>query len=751
MRQNNPIVKDVVLLGGGHAHVIVIRKWGMQPIPGVRLTLVSEDSLTPYSGMLPGLIAGHYSVTQSNIDLARLCQWAGTRFVVDRALGVDANTNIIQFEQRPDIGFDYLSIDTGGAPRLDNVSGARQFTIPVKPVHQFYHRWQQIQQRAMTSERSLKIAVVGAGAGGFEILMAMHHGLQREVGDDDHEFHWIIRDHALVDFPDRVKRIALANCLRKNIQCHNGFSVIRVESGMLHSASGQRLEVDEILWCTEAQAPDWPVKSGLRCQKDGFIEINDSLQSISHSNVFAAGDVAVQINHPRPRAGVFAVRQGPVLFENLQKACLGKSLGIHRPQNKFLTILTFGDQSAIACKGRISVNGKWVWNWKHWIDQRFMDRFNKLPPMPLMKPGALPDSLISEPERLDHQSTMRCGGCGAKIPGDVLSRVIDNISVVERPDMIAGLSTRDDVAVIDPSNRLLAQSVDQIRSMVDDPWIFGRIATIHALSDLYAAGAIPQSAMVLAGLPHASDKVIERDLGQIMNGIAWELNAANCALSGGHTSESAELSIGMVVNGYPQAGAGIPNTLEAANATEQVVIITKAIGIGVVMAANMRAEADSETVQHGINTMLLSNAQASEILLRHGVTAMTDVTGFGIAGHLTEMLSTGASCRVELSQIPVLPGARILSNKGIKSSLFIANFRYVEKFSVVDQVRSNWKFPLLFDPQTSGGLLGILPKNRAMDCLTQLTRSGYCDACVIGQILDLEKQSIMIENNDKQI
>jgi len=234
--------------------VIVARMWAMRPVPGVRLTLVSRDVLTPYSGMLPGLVAGHYTLEQSHIDLGRLCSWSGIRFIEAEATTVDPDDRRLCFGTRPDIEFDLLSIDTGAAPDLDSVKGAAQFSTPVKPVHLFYQRWLQIMERANTSSIGLRIAVVGAGAGGFEILMAMRHRLR----SSGHRFHWIIRDQALGEFPERARTTALGVCRAQDIQVHDRFNVVEVESDGLRAEDGRRLEVDEVLWCTEARASDWP-------------------------------------------------------------------------------------------------------------------------------------------------------------------------------------------------------------------------------------------------------------------------------------------------------------------------------------------------------------------------------------------------------------------------------------------------------------------------------------------------------------
>lgn len=736
MKTAEPVVRDVVLLGGGHTHVIVIRKWAMKPITGVRLTLVSLDALTPYSGMLPGLVAGHYTVEQSHIDLTRLCRWAGVRFIEDEATGIDPENNQIVFGQRPALGYDIISIDTGGAPRLDNVKGAATYTVPVKPVHQFYDHWRKIEASAAARSQGLNIGVVGAGAGGFEILLAMQQKISGVAGKNKtgrHQFHWMIRGQVLAGYPKWVQSAALDVCKKRGITCHHDFNVVEVNSEGVQGANGEHLQLDEVLWCTEAMASKWPAASGLQCDKSGFIEVNDSLQSLSHPNVFAAGDVAIQINHPRPRAGVFAVRQGPVLFSNLQRVVTNRTLETYRPQRKFLTLLSIGAKSAIGNKGPFSVKGKWVWKWKNWIDLRFMDRFNRLPAMPEIELEKMSPEFTRALQSGATDYRMRCGGCGAKVPWDIVTDMLSGLNVHQHADQETGISERGDVALINPTGPLLAQSVDQVRGFIEDPWVFARIAAVHALSDLYAVNADPQSAMLLVNLPYMHDAILRRDLQQLLAGVVYELNQAGCELSGGHSSESAELSLGLVVNGNLKQTRE-KNTGDALYGYK--LVITKPLGVGVIMAADMRAESKGKWVQEAVRLMLLSNSKAAKILERYHVAGTTDITGFGLIGHLCDLLKNlDAGCELNLEQIPLLTGALELSDRGVRSSLYEANLRFSKEIDTNSDVDKSSVVPLLFDPQTSGGLLAVVPEDSTKRCLEHLRDAGYEQARVVGTLV----------------
>ncbi len=752
MKRTGPSAVDLVLLGGGHAHAIVIRQWAMHPVPGVRITLVSPHSLTAYSGMLPGFVAGHYTLEETHIDLNSLCRWAGVRFVQAAASGLDVANRRIHFDHRPSMEYDLLSINTGGAPCLDPHSEPSDIRIPIKPVHRFVERWMKIKALARQTEEPLHIGVVGAGSGGLEILLAMNHALNgagvrrtKRMSLMPHQLHWLVQHEVLPSYSDRVRSRVLKVCEGQGVHLHRDFEVTQVDAGKLISAHGEEIPLDAAVWCTGAMAPGWVAESELDCDDKGYVQVIDTLQSRSHPEVFAVGDVSVQVNFPRPRAGVFAVRQGTVLTDNLRRLIQGRALRPYRPQSRFLTLLSLGERSAIGHKGFMDFQGQWVWRWKHSIDERFINQFSILPDASKMNPGPMPRTLRRELESANLMEAMRCGGCGAKVSGVVLASVLDELRVPVQQDLPVGLTDRTDVAVMSTRGRLMAQSVDQVRSFVTDPWLFGRIATLHALSDLYAAQSLPFSAMALVTLPLDTEPLMRRELTQLMQGVVRELTRADCALSGGHTAEGQEMTLGLVVNGDSNGITELPaHDFQAGDG----LILTKSIGTGVVMAADMRAKASGPVVDETLASMLQSNAQAARLIGRCGVRGMTDVTGFGLAGHLRLLLRhSNMACRLQLEAISVLPGALALLEKGFRSTLHAANVRHVHDAMEAGNSKANVRTALLTDPQTSGGLLAVIPADEIDCCLRQLHEVGYVEATHIGTLLEPDKDRPVISWN----
>ena len=465
MTSGVPVLKDLVLVGGGHSHVIVLRRLGMRPIPGVRITVVARDLHAPYSGMLPGLIAGLYGFDDVHIDLGPLARFAGARLFHAEAVGLDLDRRTVLCRDRPPVPYDVLSIDVGIAPRLD-VAGAVEHAVPVKPIGGLVARWERLERRVRESPRRLRVATVGAGAAGVELTLAMQHALSTRARDESGgfhvpEFHLFGAAPTLLPTHNRGARRRFGRVLAaRDVHLHLGTRISRVEPGRLETTRGESLEVDEVVWATAAAPPPWPAASGLAVDGAEFIAVDATLQSTSHPGVFAAGDVAAVLDHPREKAGVFAVRQGAPLAANLRRALLGKRLRPFSPQRRFLSLVSTGDRYAVASRGRMSAEGAWVWRWKDWIDRRFMRRFTELPEMdqdttgrsrePPVPPGLAPPEVVRELSVV----AMRCGGCGSKVGATLLDRVVARLEPVRRDDVVVGLDAPDDA----PSPRCRPES-----------------------------------------------------------------------------------------------------------------------------------------------------------------------------------------------------------------------------------------------------------------------------------------------------
>ncbi|MEM6760452.1 MAG: selenide, water dikinase SelD [Pseudomonadota bacterium] len=692
------LTRDLVLVGGGHTHALVLRKWAMKPLPGVRVTLVNPGPTTAYSGMLPGHVAGHYSRDALDIDLVRLSQFAGARLVMAAASGINRETRVLHIDGAPDIGFDVLSLDIGVTSIMRDLPGFAEFAAPAKPLGPFAHRWQSY----LEATPKLGVAVLGGGIAGVELALAMRHRLQTMGHDIPVTI--IEKDRALSALVPTTRQTLLARIAAVGVTLRENCTVTSVATDHVALASGAPVAADFVVGTTGAAPYPWLAATGLT-DAAGFMPVNPNLQS-ADPKVFAVGDCAHLTETPRPKAGVYAVRQAPVLLGNL-KAALSESGGMkpYRAQKDYLKLVSLGEKSAQAERFGMSLSGPALWRWKDRIDRAFMDKLNELP---------APDRPVPPYPRAAGAATAhgadRCGGCGSKLGPAALA---------------TGLSQQmlgDDAAMIQTGRQQQVISTDHLRGFVADHASMTEIAAIHALGDIWAMGATPQAATASITLPHQSSPLAARALHEIMETARRVMADAGAEIVGGHSTLGAELTIGFTVTGICDRA---PITLAGAQPGDQL-ILTKPIGTGVIMAAHMRHRARGADVADALTSMKQPQSVAAAIL--QDARAMTDVTGFGLAGHLSNICTaSGVGAQIHVDRVPVLPGAEDLSAQGIQSTLYPEN---AAGFAGPATPRA----ALVFDPQTSGGLLAAVARDADVLC-DKLNGAGYT-AAVIGQVTD---------------
>ncbi len=374
--------KNLVLVGGGHAQVYTLDSFAKRPIPGVAVTLIARDVLTPYSGMLPGFIAGHYTVDQCHIDLGPLAQRAGARLIHDEAVGIDRNARVVLCRSGPPVPYDIVSLDIGSTPNLKSVPGADGLATPVKPVSTLRARWAALLERVEARGGTMRFVTVGGGAAGVEVTLAMRHRLrtlaqERGRDPDAYSFTVITKGEILEDHNASVRRRFRRILTERGVTFVEHDAVRTVEQGRVLCESGRGIPYDELVWVTEAGGAPWLADTGLELDRAGFLVVDATLRSVTDPRIFAAGDVASNREHPRPKAGVFAVRQGPPLAENLRRVLQGEAPLPFVPQRAFLSLISTGDKYAIASRGSWAAEGRLVWWLKDQIDRRWMRQWQE--------------------------------------------------------------------------------------------------------------------------------------------------------------------------------------------------------------------------------------------------------------------------------------------------------------------------------------------------------------------------------------
>jgi selenide,water dikinase len=375
------VAKAVVLVGAGHAHLEALRRLAGRVLPGTHLTLITRADRTIYSGMLPGVIAGLYHPEEAEIDVVSVAAAAGADLIIGEVTGIDVRGRLVHRQQGEPLRYDLLSVDIGASAGVRDIPGAAEHAIPVKPIDGVLARVEALRQRRLDAGGRGRVGVVGGGAGGVELILSLERRLRRDAHDADLDPSGLsftlvgASREILPSFPARLRRRFTALLAERGIRVIAGTRVVAVEADAVLLEGRGRLSLDEVLWATEAAAAPWVERTGLACDVEGFIEVGGTLQSTSHPNVLAAGDIATVRGHPRPRAGVYAVRSGALIAANIARIVTGRRPVARMPQRDALALISTGERYALGARNGLTFEGAWLWRLKDTIDRRFVARF----------------------------------------------------------------------------------------------------------------------------------------------------------------------------------------------------------------------------------------------------------------------------------------------------------------------------------------------------------------------------------------
>lgn len=691
----------ILLIGGGHSHVQFLKHWARQPLPGVEVVLVSDVVETPYSGMLPGRLAGWYSDRDMHFNLPNLCSEAGAVFIHDSAVGLNAVSRVATLATYPPLEFDWCSINVGLGPTLPLGAAGNPRVIPVKPISQLIDQWNETLSEADDSDQPWLI--VGGGAAGFEIAIALAMAACKcnrrckiqllEAGEQ------ILPGHS-ARVRKRAMEILKKWCIEVRVRC----AVKKVHVQIAHLSTGEDITFERMLVTTAGAAPGWFKNSDLKLSEKGFLEVDDELRC--SPRIFAAGDCAHFSSHPLSKAGVYAVRQGPVLIENLRALASGRAeLEAYKPQRRALALLISGENRALLSYGPFVAEGEWLWRWKDRIDRGFMSMFSA-------KPLAMPDMTFNT-----------CGGCGGKAPAQIVKEVVQSLG---------GDSKFKDVGYVEN----MALTVDGFRSFTDDLNFFGRVAVLHAFNDCFAAGVKPIGATVMATIPPAKGRIRSNRLLHLMSGVMNTLNDHGAKLINAHTAEGMEAGLSITAIGHAGRKWSKQNL-----ATGQILILTKPLGCGALLQAWKQARLDEGQFEVLEKSLLSSHGPWMEST-QVPIAAATDVSGFGLIGHLSEMME-GLRVSIELTRaIPALPGYFDLEMNGVSAFLTGQNRAAYSPLVVSTEPHSS----IYYDPQTNGPLLLAVDEAHVDALLKELKGAGFSKAKKIGRVLNPSHHSIFFGN-----
>ena len=681
--------------------------------------------------MLPGVLAGEYSWEEAHIDLLKLARFAGARLLVAEVDGVEPYLQEVSLKNRPSLHYDVLSINSGAAPSVE--LSLPPYSIAVKPIGRFLPAIEQLLARR-NENNALRLAVVGGGVASAEVMIALNerYGSQLELA-------LFTKAESVLDSFGKRTRSKASQLLDSfaTVTCGVEIDDFEVKEAaqevILLNQEQIKATVDGVLWITNVDAPNW--LSSLRsplCDR-GFLKVNGYLASLQHQNIYAAGDVVDLTGQPRPKSGVFAVREGPILAYNLRAHLRAEPLRTFRAQKKALVLLRTSEKTALGDRGGYLGNNRALGRYKRFLDQSFMAKFQDLPEMEVEV------DQVAESMQAELPDPMRCGGCGAKVGADILGNVLSKLNdESDSPERIE----LDDVAVFDLTTSRVAASCDGFRAMIDDPWRFGRIAAHHAMSDLYASGIQPKAALAIATVPAMSHPLMESDLFQMMAGAQDVLANAGTRLMGGHSAEGSELGVGFTVFGAMADALWTKGNLREG----ELLVATKALGTGVLLAGAMQGAVAVEDWSETLAKMDVDLAPLFAVLQKFKISSCTDVTGFGLLGHLAEMnRASGTSATIYLDNVQALNGAVKALEDGLQSSLQMNNEQALTDWEI-DATLDQQKVRLLVDPQTCGGLLFGISAENANECVDEIREIGFTGADIIGVVTSVQQPSRIVAN-----
>ena len=716
-KKKNVIEEDLVLLGAGHANIEVLRKLGMNPQKGLRVTIISNKYLSTYSGMVPSYIEGNYNWNEINTDLAQLCNNYSHRLIISSITKVDTLKKLVYLKNRPPICYDLLSINLGIQSDKSKIVGSDKFALQLKPISEIKKTTDKILTFNKSNPKN-NVILIGAGAAGVEVALALSSRFKKNNIKNN-----IILLSKNKSILKGYNYFAQKNCkkelLKNNIKVIFNAKVNKISKEYIVYNNNIKMYGKFPILCTAASPIDLLKKSNLPLNKKGSIEVNNYLLVKGTTNIFAAGDIAEIKGYITTKAGVFAVKQGKILFKNIVRKLHKKKLIKYYPQKSYLSLIGLPNKNALAVKSLFSFKSNFLWYLKKYIDNKFIKKYS-------IKNEIKSDITFNkDPFKFE----MQCKGCGNKVPQSVLKSVF-------KKNILNGSLDADKIT----ATKNLYQSTDIISSIINDPYKLGMLSAKHALNDILASNSKALSSQMIVSMPPALNKINIRDLTQLKKGAEVIMKKSVCDITGGHTYSSNDDQIYI---GYSIVGR--QKTINKQNYfSEGFVYMTGHIGTAIIFAAIEQKILSGAYSKQVIKEMTASNHKIYELLCKNNVNMITDISGFGLAIHLYNLILRFPRLKgIELSinQVPIYPGVELALSKNVKSSLNDANKNYI--ISKLNHSNKDHKLSnILYDPQTAGGFVFIVNDNKEK-ILNDFSKNNI-DLSLIGKIKNTNKKITVI-------
>ena len=709
---------------------MLMMEYGKNPLSETRITLISNEIDTPYSGMIPGYIEGIYSWRDTHIDLYKLATKLNIRFIHSEVINVSGKNKRIYMNKRPYLSYDFLSINTGIQSDYSKIKGAKKFSLPVKPISKLASSF------LKNMDHINSIAFVGGGAGAVELALA----LRKRYENKKFNLKIIIvtgKSGLLKSFSRKTQSLVRNVLDKANIKVIEKKYILEINQDGLVTSDNKTLKIDRCILSTNAMAPLWLKKSDIKLSENGFIKVNKSFQT-NFNFIFAAGDIVDFDSMNLDKAGVYAVRAGKHLAISIKKFIKNKTNYLYIYNKNYLTLIGLSNGYAIASKYGISVCLKINYKLKEYIDRKFVKNFNNFENISLYSKNKkiilfFLNKIIKKPIFIINENIqMQCRGCAAKVPFGALKNSL--------PKSLT-FSSADASSI--PKYPSLFQTVDMINAIISDPFLLGKIAANHSLSDIFAVKSKAISAQMILQLPLSESNINSRDLRQVLLGAQSVFNDNKCLLNGGHTmiGNDKEPIIGFSIIGENEYKS--PKSLPIIKQGD-IIILTGKIGSGLIFAGINNNFIDSYYKIDVVDQMIEGNTKFANIIDRLTILSMTDITGFGLANHLLNLIQRDVNktgLTINTNNIPIYNGVEKALNKGVKSSLFLSNYDAAQE-NIIYEREKRLIDDIIYDPQTVGGLAFIVSKNHIKESF-KILKHNRIQYSVIGYVNNTENKIII--------
>jgi len=717
--KQNFFKKQLVLIGGGHANVQVLRKLCMNEYRDLHVVLINDNFRTIYSGMTPGFIQGSFSLEDISIDLQRLCLNAGAVFIKDHVYKLDRKNKTVLLKKHPAILYDILSINTGSISKINDTGFKKNPSlISVKPISHLVQKINYIDKKIKNSKNK-KINIIGGGVAAFEISFALFNRYKGDISLS------IISKKKLLEknlnHSSKKKLIKIANDMNIKMIAND---VEHIQESRIILDNNKNLYGDIFLFSSGASLPQWLKDSNLKLIND-FIGVNNCLQSLSDENIFVTGDAANIQGYQRAKSGVMAVRQGEVLKENIFLKFKNKPLKIFKPQNNWLYLIGTYKNSALLNFYNFSLQGTMQWKLKKIIDQNFLKKFSFSNKISMKKNLNYLDNLNKDADE------MFCQGCGSKVSKKSL------VKFLSKDDSNKELS---DSSLLETNRSHILQTIDHIKLFRSfDPYDFGIISYQHSQNDILSSGGVEKSLSVSVGVPFSENFVENFYLEYFMKGIKSESNKNGSLIAAGHSYQSQEPGITITMNGLLKY-----KSKKSYAKKDDLIYLSKPLGSGYLLAAYNKNShlINIKNFEELLIYLKKSNKMAAEVAMLNFSQVLTDISGFGLASHLGDICkNSNLSAQISLKE-EILINNNINILQKYQSTGFKNN--YLANLNLLEINQKHPLFNILFDPQTNGPLLIAINPNKKDKFERDFKKTYKQKPILLGQFIEKKEKLIFI-------